>query len=145
MYHNARIMADLESGPFFYLSKVESAHEARLWDQIFTWTENQLGLKFGMLCTLDVEIIYYSKSNCNISAGTVKSCVLIENILATFEMESILYELRHHCIGLNCGIWDYSASIISLFGKRDTFFFLFLFELRFLVLVYRSSSRICYI
>lgn len=48
--------------------------------------------------------------------GTIKSCVLIENILATFEMESILYELRHHCIGLNCGIWDYSASIISLFG-----------------------------
>ena len=49
-------------------------------------------------------------------AGTIKSCVLIENILATFEMESILYELRHHTIGLNCGIWDYSASIISLFG-----------------------------
>ena len=55
------------------------------------------------------------------STGTIKSCVLIENILATFEMESILYELRHHCIGLNCGIWDYSASIISLFGKSLLF------------------------
>ncbi|XP_046454208.1 malate synthase, glyoxysomal-like [Daphnia pulex] len=99
IYHNGRIMADLDSGPFFYLSKVESASEARLWDQIFTWAENRLGLKFG----------------------TIKSCVLIENILATFEMESILYELRHHCIGLNCGIWDYSASIISLFGRRPEF------------------------
>ena len=48
MFHNGRIMAELESGPFFYLSKVESALEARLWDQIFTWTETQLGLKFGI-------------------------------------------------------------------------------------------------
>ena len=72
-------MAEQESGPYFYLSKVESREEARLWDDIFTWTEN---------------------------------------ILATFQMDSILYELRRHCIGLNCGIWDYSASIISLFGKK---------------------------
>lgn len=47
MYHNGRIMAELEAGPFFFLSKVESGLEARLWDQIFTWTENQLGIKFG--------------------------------------------------------------------------------------------------
>lgn len=47
MYHNGRIMAEVEAGPFFYLSKVESALEARLWDQIFTWSENQLGLRFG--------------------------------------------------------------------------------------------------
>ena len=49
MYHCGRIMADVESGPFFYLSKVENALEARLWDQIFTWAENQLGLKFGTI------------------------------------------------------------------------------------------------
>lgn len=48
MYHNGRMMADQESGPFFYLSKVESALEARLWDDMFTWTESQLGLPFGM-------------------------------------------------------------------------------------------------
>lgn len=94
MYHSAEILAKLECGPYFYLSKVESALEAKLWNDIFTWAEDQLGLQFG----------------------TIKSCVLIENILATFEMEWILYELRHHCIGLNCGVWDYSASIISLFG-----------------------------
>ena len=89
-------MAEQESGPYFYLSKVESREEARLWDDIFTWTEKRLELQIG----------------------TIKSCVLIENILATFQMDSILYELRRHCIGLNCGIWDYSASIISLFGKK---------------------------
>ena len=95
MYHNAEILSMLECGPYFYLSKVESTLEAKLWDDIFTWTEDHLDLQFG----------------------TIKSCVLIENVLAAFEMESILYELRHHCIGLNCGIWDYSASIISLFGS----------------------------
>jgi hypothetical protein len=124
------------------LSKVENALEARLWDQIFTWAENQLGLKFGT--NKESNHLYFSlrrvegtlPPHCLPSAwlgmffyftillflcffffaGTIKSCVLIENILATFEMESILYELRHHTIGLNCGIWDYSASIISLFG-----------------------------
>jgi malate synthase len=90
-------MAEQESGPYFYLSKVESREEARLWDDIFTWAEKRLELP----------------------VGTIKSCVLIENILATFQMDSILYELRRHCIGLNCGIWDYSASIISLFGKKE--------------------------
>jgi len=99
MFHNAEIMSKLDCGPFFYLSKVENAQEAKLWNDIFTWAEHKLDLRFG----------------------TVKSCVLIENILATFEMESILYELRHHCIGLNCGIWDYSASIISLFGRQPEF------------------------
>jgi len=99
MYHNAEILSMLECGPYFYLSKVESTLEAKLWDDIFTWTEDHLDLQFG----------------------TIKSCVLIENVLAAFEMESILYELRHHCIGLNCGIWDYSASIISLFGRQPEF------------------------
>lgn len=101
MFHNAEIMSKLDCGPFFYLSKVENAQEAKLWNDIFTWAEHKLDLRFG----------------------TVKSCVLIENILATFEMESILYELRHHCIGLNCGIWDYSASIISLFGCYPLIFY----------------------
>ena len=53
----------------------------------------------------------------HILTGTIKSCVLIENILASFEMEAILYELRHHSIGLNCGIWDYSASFVNKFGE----------------------------
>ncbi|KAK3100555.1 hypothetical protein FSP39_021704 [Pinctada imbricata] len=99
MYHNARILLDNESGPYFYLSKLEGYREAALWDRVFTWTERKLGLPHGC----------------------VKACVLIENVLATFEMEEILYELRDHSLGLNCGIWDYSASFINKFGHRKEF------------------------
>jgi malate synthase len=71
-FHNAAILASKGSGPFFYLSKVESAKEAKLWDDIFTWTEEKLGLEHG----------------------TTKACVLIENVLSSFEMEEILFNLR---------------------------------------------------
>uniref|UniRef100_A0A671R802 malate synthase n=1 Tax=Sinocyclocheilus anshuiensis TaxID=1608454 RepID=A0A671R802_9TELE len=86
-------------GPFFYLSKVESYMEARLWSQIFFWTEKKLGLP----------------------AGCIKATVLIECVLASFEMEEILYELKEHSAGLNCGIWDYSASFVNKFGHRADF------------------------
>lgn len=95
MYHNARKLFGTGSGPYFYLSKVEGATEAELWNSIFVWAQGELGLPLG----------------------SIKCCVLIENIISTFEMEDILYALRDHCIGLNCGIWDYCASIISKFGK----------------------------
>ncbi|KAJ8298172.1 hypothetical protein KUTeg_024703 [Tegillarca granosa] len=99
MYHNAKILLDNESGPYFYLSKLEGSKEAQLWDKIFTWTEQKLSLNHGC----------------------IKACVLIENIFASFEMEDILYELRDHSAGLNCGIWDYSASFINKFGHRPEF------------------------
>ncbi|KAK3576855.1 hypothetical protein CHS0354_012910 [Potamilus streckersoni] len=99
MFHNAKTLLDIESGPFFYLSKLEGKLEARLWDRIFTWCEKELSLPYG--CT--------------------KACVLIENVLAAFEMEEILFELRHHTMGLNCGIWDYSSSFINKFGHRPEF------------------------
>ncbi|XP_074650895.1 malate synthase-like [Tubulanus polymorphus] len=99
MFHNARILAQVKSGPFFYLSKLESSTEAKLWNDIFVYTQMKLGLP----------------------RGTIKACVLIENILAAFEMEEILYELRDHSAGLNCGMWDYSASIINKFGHRREF------------------------
>ncbi|XP_077984342.1 malate synthase-like [Glandiceps talaboti] len=100
MYHFGKILLDNESGPFFYLSKLEGYKEARLWNKIFTWTEQKLGLPHGC----------------------IKACVLIENILASFEMNEILYELRDHSAGLNCGIWDYCASILNKFGKRKELF-----------------------
>ncbi|XP_037316798.1 malate synthase-like isoform X2 [Pungitius pungitius] len=78
---------------------VESFMEARLWNKIFVWTQHKLGLPLG----------------------SIKATVLIENILAAFEMEEILYELRDHSAGLNCGIWDYSASIVNKFGHRQDF------------------------
>ena len=80
-------------------SKLESSGEAALWRRIFLWTEKQLGLR----------------------VGTIKACVLIENVLATFQMEEILWELRDHSAGLNCGVWDYSASFVAKFGERKEF------------------------
>ncbi|KAK3564458.1 hypothetical protein QTP86_022630, partial [Hemibagrus guttatus] len=99
MFHNAKLLLENQSGPFFYLSKVESYLEARLWNQIFLWTEDRLGLP----------------------VGSIKATVLIECVLATFEMEEILYELKEHSAGLNCGIWDYSASFVNKFGHRVEF------------------------
>ncbi|XP_066576225.1 malate synthase-like [Amia ocellicauda] len=99
MFHNGKLLFENKSGPFFYLSKIESHLEARLWNNIFIWTEQKLGLP----------------------VGSIKATVLIENILASFEMEEILYELQEHSAGLNCGIWDYSASFVNKFGHRPSF------------------------
>ncbi|XP_072519289.1 malate synthase-like, partial [Salminus brasiliensis] len=99
MFHNARLLLENQSGPFFYLSKVESHLEARLWNQVFLWAEEKLSLP----------------------AGSIKATVLIECVLASFEMEEILYELREHSAGLNCGIWDYSASFVNKLGHRAEF------------------------
>lgn len=81
------------SGPYFYLPKLESWHEAKLWNDVFDFTEEQLGLRHG----------------------TIKATVLIENILAAFQMEEILYALKDHAVGLNAGRWDYIFSIIRKF------------------------------
>ncbi|XP_073342971.1 malate synthase-like isoform X2 [Pagrus major] len=99
MFHCGNTLFENNSGPFFYLSKVESFMEARLWNKIFVWTQQKLGLPLGC----------------------IKATVLIENVLAAFEMEEILYELRDHSAGLNCGIWDYSASFVNKFGHRQAF------------------------
>uniref|UniRef100_A0A336MWR3 malate synthase n=1 Tax=Culicoides sonorensis TaxID=179676 RepID=A0A336MWR3_CULSO len=99
MYHNARILFESYIGPYFYLSKIESVSEALLWNKIFHWIQDRL----------------------NIPQGTIKACILIENILAAFEMEDILFAIKEHAIGLNCGIWDYSASIIQKFGHQKEY------------------------
>jgi len=99
MYHVAAVLHSKGSGPFFYLSKLEGSNEAALWNRIFIWTQEELGLP----------------------RGTIRACVLIENVFAAFEMEEILWELREHSAGLNCGMWDYSASFINKFGDRPEF------------------------
>jgi malate synthase len=91
LFHNARTLLINGSGPYFYLPKLESHTEAKLWNEIFVYAQNELG----------------------IPQGTIKATVLIETILAAFEMEEILYELREHCAGLNCGRWDYIFSYIK--------------------------------
>jgi malate synthase len=92
-FHNAKALLAKGSGPYFYLPKIESHLEARLWNDVFTYAEKTLG----------------------VTHGTVRATVLIETIPAAFEMEEILYELREHASGLNAGRWDYLFSIIKYF------------------------------
>ncbi len=92
-YHNAKKLMVKGSGPYFYLPKLENHLEARLWNDVFIKAQNLLG----------------------IPVGTIRATVLIETILAAFEMDEILYELRDHSAGLNCGRWDYIFSFIKKF------------------------------
>ncbi|MEM8584109.1 MAG: malate synthase A [Bacteroidota bacterium] len=98
-FHNVKSLTDNGSGPYFYLPKLESHHEARLWNEVFVFAQNYLG----------------------IPVGTIKATVLIETILAAFEMDEILYELRQHSAGLNCGRWDYIFSYIKKFRNLPGF------------------------
>ena len=98
-YHNAQALLDRGTGPYFYLPKLENHQEARLWNDVFVMAQRELGLP----------------------AGTIKATVLIETILAAFEMDEILYELRDHIAGLNCGRWDYIFSFIKKFRNRPDF------------------------
>ncbi|MFV9506361.1 MAG: malate synthase A [Oscillochloridaceae bacterium umkhey_bin13] len=99
MFHNARQAIEVQGGPYFYLPKLESHLEARLWNEIFVMTQQELGLP----------------------TGKIKATVLIETILAAFEMDEILYELREHSAGLNCGRWDYIFSCIKKFRTNPDF------------------------
>ncbi|MEU5426400.1 malate synthase A [Streptomyces olivoreticuli] len=92
-FHNARRLIDLGKGPYFYLPKTESHLEARLWNDVFVFAQDHLG----------------------IPRGTVRATVLIETITAAYEMEEILFELREHASGLNAGRWDYLFSIVKNF------------------------------
>jgi malate synthase len=98
-FHNARRLLATGTGPYFYLPKLESHLEARLWNDVFTHAEDAL----------------------EIPPGTIKATVLVETILAAFEMDEILYELREHSAGLNAGRWDYMFSIIKKFRHRPEF------------------------
>ncbi|MGQ0841665.1 malate synthase A [Actinokineospora sp.] len=92
-FHNAQAALDRGAGPYYYLPKMESHLEARLWNDVFTHAQRELG----------------------IAPGTVRATVLIETIPAAFEMDEILYELREHAAGLNAGRWDYLFSLIKYF------------------------------
>src|SRR5215470_7480440 len=92
-FHNAKELTRRGAGPYFYLPKMESHLEARLWNDVFNFAQDRLG----------------------IPRGTIRATVLIETILAAFEMDEILYELREHSAGLNCGRWDYIFSFIKKF------------------------------
>jgi malate synthase len=102
LFHCARRQLKRGSGPYFYLAKLENHLEARLWNDVFCWAQDELG----------------------IPRGTIRATVLIETITAAFEMEEILYELREHSAGLNAGRWDYTFSLIKNFRTRGERFVL---------------------
>ncbi|MGH2617645.1 MAG: malate synthase, partial [Thermomicrobiales bacterium] len=97
IFHNAQELIDRGSGPYFYLPKLQSHHEARLWNDVFNYAQDALG----------------------IPRGTIRATVLVETLPAAFEMEEILYELRDHAAGLNAGRWDYIFSAIKTLRDRD--------------------------
>jgi len=98
-FHNAKALIAKGTGPYFYLPKMESHYEARLWNDVFLFAQHELG----------------------IPRGTIRATVLIETILAAFEMDEIIYELREHSAGLNCGRWDYIFSFIKKFRNHPDF------------------------
>jgi len=98
-FHNAANQIERGTGPYFYLPKLESYFEARLWNEVFNLAQDELG----------------------IPRGTIRATVLIETLSAAFEMDEILYELRDHSAGLNCGRWDYIFSFIKKFRSRSDY------------------------
>lgn len=100
-FHNAKALINKGSGPYFYLPKIENYREARLWDDVFIFAQNYL----------------------HIPHGTIKATVLVETILASFQLHEILWELRDHSAGLNCGRWDYIFSFIKKFKNRTGYIF----------------------
>jgi malate synthase len=99
VFHNAKKALAAGSGPYFYLPKLESHQEARLWNDVMVHAQEKLGLKIG----------------------TIKATVLIETLPAAFEMDEILYELKDHIVGLNCGRWDYIFSFIKKLAKNKNY------------------------
>ena len=99
LFHNYKILKGNGTGPYFYLPKIENHKEARLWAEVFKFSEEKF----------------------NLPKGTIKATVLIETILAAFEMDEILYELKDNIVGLNCGRWDYIFSFIKKFRNRPDF------------------------
>jgi len=99
LFHNIKRTLEKGTGPYFYLPKLENHLEARLWDDVFTFAEKELGVNYG----------------------TIKATVLLETILASFEIEEILYELRGHMAGINAGRWDYLFSVIKKFRHIPEF------------------------
>src|SRR5271170_3311275 len=98
-FHNAKTLIAKGTGPYFYLPKMEHYLEARLWNDVFVFAQDYIG----------------------VPQGTIRGTVLIETILGAFQMDEILYELRDHSAGLNCGRWDYIFSFIKKFKQRADF------------------------
>ena len=120
-FHNAKELISSGTGPYFYLPKMESHLEARLWNDVFIFAQDELG----------------------IPRGTIRATVLIETILAAFEMDEILYELRNHSAGLNCGRWDYIFSVIKRMRNRPEYIFPDRSQVTMAVPFMRAYTQLC--
>lgn len=120
-FHNAQELIDRGTGPYFYLPKLESHLEARLWNDVFVFAQNELA----------------------IPQGTIRATVLIETILAAFEMDEILYELRDHSAGLNCGRWDYIFSVIKRMRNLPEYIFPDRSQVTMTVPFMRAYTQLC--
>src|SRR3982751_2096281 len=120
-FHNARELITRGTGPYFYLPKMESHLEARIWNDVFNLAQDELG----------------------IPRGTIRATVLIETIPAAFEMDEILYELRTHSAGLNCGRWDYIFSCIKKFRNKSDFLLANRAQITMTTHFMRSYSLLC--
>src|SRR5690606_27383976 len=120
-FHNAKELIERGSGPYFYLPKMESHLEARLWNDVFVFAQDELG----------------------IPQGTIRATVLIETILAAFEMDEILYELRDHSAGLNCGRWDYIFSVIKRMRNLPEYIFPDRSQVTMTVPFMRAYTQLC--
>ncbi|CAJ0588130.1 unnamed protein product [Cylicocyclus nassatus] len=121
VYHNAKALVDKGSGPYFYLPKLQNAEEAQLWAEVFEYTEQKLGL----------------------SKGTIKCTVLIEHLLASFQMNEIIYALKDYIVGLNCGRWDYIFSYIKTFQNHRKFLLPDRFQIGMTSPFMRAYSLLC--
>ncbi|VDM76032.1 unnamed protein product, partial [Strongylus vulgaris] len=121
VYHNAKALLDKGSGPYFYLPKLQNAEEAKLWAEVFQYTEERLG----------------------IPKGSIKCTVLIEHLLASFQMNEIIYALKDYIVGLNCGRWDYIFSYIKTFQNHRKFLLPDRFQIGMTAPFMRAYSLLC--
>ncbi|VDM63473.1 unnamed protein product [Angiostrongylus costaricensis] len=121
VYHNAKVLLKKGSGPYFYLPKLQSAEEAKLWADVFAYSEERLGL----------------------SKGTIKCTVLIEHLLASFQMNEIIYGLKDYIVGLNCGRWDYIFSYIKTFQNHRKYLLPDRFQIGMTAPFMRAYSLLC--
>ncbi|KAE9420449.1 hypothetical protein Angca_007372, partial [Angiostrongylus cantonensis] len=121
VYHNAKVLLEKGSGPYFYLPKLQSAEEAKLWADVFAYSEKRLGL----------------------SKGAIKCTVLIEHLLASFQMNEIIYALKDYIVGLNCGRWDYIFSYIKTFQNHRKYLLPDRFQIGMTAPFMRAYSLLC--
>ncbi|KAI1717656.1 malate synthase domain-containing protein [Ditylenchus destructor] len=121
LFHNAKTLVEQGSGPYFYLPKLENAEEAKLWAEVFAHAEEKLGLPHG----------------------TIKCTVLIEHVLAAFQMDEIIYNLKDYIVGLNCGRWDYIFSYIKVFRNHRKFLLPDRFQITMTSDFLRAYSLLC--